>query len=614
MKAAAEAGAIACIIFSDPGDDGEITAENGYKAYPDGPARQPSSVQRGSVQYLSYYPGDPTTPGEPAYPNATRVEGGNFPDIPSLPLSFEDVIPILTQLNGKGINVSELGEEWVGGLGYYGVDYHTGPSEVDLHLVNDIDTRVMPIWNTMAVIPGHITDEVIVLGNHRDAWVLGATDPNSGTAAHFEVIRGLGKLIQAGWKPMRSIVLASWDAEEYGLIGSTEWAEDFGPTFFNANVAAYINIDVGVGGAQFSGAASPSLRELIKGSAASVLSSLDSSMSVWETWQTEDEHGIDSFSALKSPEIDALGSGSDFTPFLQHFGVASASVEFGPTRGGAVYHYHSIYDSFNWMEKFTDPGFYRHEDMAKVLGVMLLRLGDGLVLPLNTTDYARELAAYLGKLQHTAQVTGHDGEVAFDKLHDSINSLIASSLALDAHAEAAVAKLHSLLPKPPKHPKHGFLGRLTHAWRHVAARCGSEKQRDTLSQMQLWTPSSASMHEQAALALASHGHGHKHGSHPHPPSIPEKKLKQIKAVLEEIRSINKKLQHFEQGFISEKGLIGREWYKHKGVAPGRWLGYGATTFPGVTEALTLDHDVEAAQQEADDLAEMIVAMADKLSA
>ena len=256
VKAAQEAGAVGCIIFTDPGDDGEMTEENGHKTYPDGPARQHSSVQRGSVQFLSVYPGDPTTPGEPAYPNVTRIEGGNFPSIPSLPISFEDALPILKHLEGKGPKAADLGAEWVGGLGFFGLDYFVGPSEADLHLVNEVNTRVMPIWNTMATVPGYITDEVIVVGNHRDAWVLGGADPNSGTASQYELVRGLGKLLSSGWRPMRTIVLASWDAEEYGLIGSVEWAEDFGE-WFGGHVTAYLNLDSSVSGQNFQAQASP---------------------------------------------------------------------------------------------------------------------------------------------------------------------------------------------------------------------------------------------------------------------------------------------------------------------------------------------------------------------
>ena len=256
IKAAQEAGAIGCIIYSDPADDGEMVEENGYETYPEGPARQHSSVQRGSVQFLSKYPGDPTTPGVPAYPNVTRVEGGNFPSIPSLPMSFEDVLPILKQLEGKGIKASELGPEWTGGLEYFGLDYYVGPSEVDLHMVNEVNTRVMPNYNTMATIPGWIQDEVIVVGNHRDAWVLGGADPNSGTASQYEMIRGLGLLLKKGWRPLRTIVLCSWDGEEYGLIGSTEWAEDFGE-WMGGKVAAYLNLDSSVSGQNFHASASP---------------------------------------------------------------------------------------------------------------------------------------------------------------------------------------------------------------------------------------------------------------------------------------------------------------------------------------------------------------------
>lgn len=153
VLAAQEAGAIGCIIFTDPGDDGEMTEENGYKPYPEGPARQPSSVQRGSVQFLSKYPGDPTTPGEPAYPNATRIEGGNYPSIPSLPMSYEDAIPILKSLQGKGMKAEEISKDWVGGLGYHGVEYWTGPSDVDLRLMNEVNTRVMPIWSLSLLQP-----------------------------------------------------------------------------------------------------------------------------------------------------------------------------------------------------------------------------------------------------------------------------------------------------------------------------------------------------------------------------------------------------------------------------------------------------------------------------
>ena len=210
-------------------------------------------------------------------------------------MSYEDAIPILNSLKGQGILAKDLKSDWVGGLEYHGVEYWTGPSQVDAHLVNEVSTRVNPIWNTMGVIPGMIQDEVVIFGNHRDAWVLGASDPNSGTATQHELIRGLGRLLSQGWKPTRTIVLASWDAEEYGLVGSTEWTEDFGD-WLKANAAVYLNLDSSTSGGSILGmAASPSLAWTLRNAAAEVLdtnssvSVLDSQsrLETWAEWRTE---------------------------------------------------------------------------------------------------------------------------------------------------------------------------------------------------------------------------------------------------------------------------------------------------------------------------------------
>ncbi|WWD17285.1 hypothetical protein CI109_101725 [Kwoniella shandongensis] len=604
IKAAQEAGASGVIIFTDPGDDGEITVENGYEAYPEGPARQPSSVQRGSVQFLSKYPGDPTTPGEPAYKNATRLEGGNQPSIPSLPMSYEDVIPLLKALKGKGIHASDLGDDWVGGLGYHGVDYFVGPSDVDLHLVNEVNTRVMPIWNTFAVIPGHITDEVVIFGNHRDAWVLGAADPSSGTASQYEVVRGLGALLKKGWKPLRTIVLASWDAEEYGLIGSTEWAEDFG-SWLQENAVAYLNLDGSASGTKFHASASPSLAHLIKEAAEQVESSLDPTQSVWST---HSEAGIasalsedyDIWAEAKDTVVSPLGSGSDFTPFLQRYGIASSDLGYGGGANDAVYHYHSIYDSHTWQKKYGDVGFHRHTDGAKVVGLTLLRLADSIVLPLNTTQYAQELGFYVKEVERIAKDSKLEAEIHLSSLSAAIESVKTASSDLDAQRHAALAKLRELLPKPHQ-DRASLLGRVNHL-------CGGGASHETkpLAQMQQWEDQvdQSSLRDLPRVPEL-----------PHLPRLPNPDhVKDIKAVLKEIRAINKKLQHFESGFLSEKGLKDREWYKHKGTAPGLWLGYGATTFPGLTEALTIDHDPALAQKEADELTDLISAIAKRLAA
>nr|KIR50369.1 membrane protein [Cryptococcus bacillisporus CA1280] len=627
VKAAQEAGATGVIIFTDPGDDGEITEENGYEVYPNGPARQPSSVQRGSVQFVSIllflfvlvkaasdilyqiskYPGDPSTPGEPAYKNASRLEGGNQPSIPSIPMSYEDVIPFLKALEGKGIHASDLGPDWVGGLGHHGVDYYVGPSDVDLHLVNEVNTRIMPIWNTMAVIPGHITDEVIILGNHRDAWVLGGSDPNSGTASQFEVIRGLGTLLKKGWKPLRTIILASWDAEEYGLIGSTEWAEDFGD-WLQTNTAVYLNMDSSASGSNFHASASPSLALLVKSAAEEVESSSSPSKTVFDTrfeagnWEQFNMKKLgnhvgmgDSLSGKKGSGIGALGSGSDYTPFLQRYGIASSDLGYKSGPKDAVYHYHSIYDSYTWQKKFGDVEFHRHTDAAKVIGLILLRLADGLILPLNTTQYTRDLEYYLEKVQNISKIDLETSEIDFEPLADAIKAAQTASGKLDKRRHKALKKLHKLMRKL----EHGKGSIVKTMLRGCGWRMGGKEVEYNL---QTWEE------------------GPKEGIFPSPhPKLPfpfptPRKYREINNILKEIRIINKKLQNFECGFLSEDGLKDREWYKHKGTAPGLWLGYGATTFPALTEAITIDHSSKLAQKEVDELAKMINKIAKHLAA
>ncbi|WVW83943.1 hypothetical protein I302_105966 [Kwoniella bestiolae CBS 10118] len=611
VKAAQEAGAAGVIIFSDPGDDGDITQENGYQAYPEGPARQPSSVQRGSVQFLSKYPGDPSTPGEPAYKNATRIESGSQPSIPSLPMSYEDVIPLLKALEGKGIHASDLGSDFTGGLEYHGVDYYVGPSDVDLHLVNEMNDRVLPIWNTMAVIPGHITDEVIILGNHRDAWVLGASDPSSGTASQYEVVRGLGALLKKGWKPLRTIILTSWDAEEYGLVGSVEWAEDFGDWLVD-NAVAYLNIDGSASGTNFHASASPSIALALKAAAGEINSSSDPERSVYDT--RNDGGDWDESNAAKSGEeelailttaggsgIGALGSGSDYTPFLQRYGIASSDLGYKGGPKDPVYHYHSIYDSHTWQAKYGDVGFHRHTDAAKVIGLLTLRLADTLILPLNTTQYARDLQYYLEKVENIANSSSSslNGSINFEALSLSIKSVTKASHKLDAERKELIEKLRKLLPKPkPQHGQASWFGKS----------CHSDHEPSGQGQIQTWEKSQSG--EQAS------GFG---GHFPFPhlpiPKLPSpEKLKEIKKVLKEVRVVNKKLQHFEYGFISEKGLKDREWYKHKITAPGLWLGYGATTLPSITEAITIDHSTDLAQKEVDDVAQLLNTVAQRLNA
>ncbi|KAJ9124725.1 hypothetical protein QFC24_003093 [Naganishia onofrii] len=625
VKAAQEAGALGCLIYSDPGDDGEITIDNGYEVYPNGPARNPSSVQRGSVQFLSSYPGDPSTPGYPAYANATRVEGGNQPSIPSLPISYADALPLLKTLEGKGKLAREVGQsgDWPGGL--KDVEYFTGPSEKQVRFINEVDTKVTPIWNVFATIPGHIRDEVVVIGNHRDAWVLGGADPSSGSASVNEIMRGFSALLEKGWKPLRTIVIASWDAEEYGLIGSTEWCEDFGD-WLGKHVVAYLNVDVSVAGSNLGMSASPSLAHLMRHAAMQVEHPTDKNRSLysmqdggdWNTFNLEVKGlstDIDYEEMFASElKVKALGSGSDYTAFLQRYGVASTDMGYGFGPNDPVYHYHSyvlllvdytsrsfftvsIYDSYTWQEKYGDPGFHRHTAAAKMLGLMALRVANDIVLPLNISQYSLELSSYLEKISSIAASMGVTDQLDFASLHESILKVQNASSALDNQAADALKRLSKLVSEIPHHG-HGHHGKgFKASWRKAVRLLKS-----TLGiQVRPFHHEQQSIHTYEGNALQTRGHhgkqsdsGHKHkhgkGKHPHHghkrPHMPmpdPKKVKAIKQVLLEIRGINQKLAHYESGFLSKDGLKDREWYLHKGTAPGKWLGYGATTFPALTE-------------------------------
>ncbi|OJT05323.1 Glutamate carboxypeptidase 2 [Trametes pubescens] len=564
---AEQLGAAGVLIYSDPRDDGAVTVANGYEPYPAGPARNPTAVQRGSVQYLSLYPGDPTTPGAPAYENATRTEGGNIPKIPSLPISWANAQRLLKEISG-----GEVEDAFV-------LDGHA--SEKKVKLVNHVNTRVMPIWNTMAAIPGHIKNETVFIGCHRDAWVMGGADPTSGTVSIHEVVRGFGELLKSGWKPLRNIVFASWDAEEYGLIGSTEWAEDF-PEWISANVVSYINLDVSSSGTVWNAGGSPSLAHLIRAAALAVPHPTDPSRTLWDARADRGpfEGAFDAeFAQMYEAEqrvraarqgkdevgIPALGSGSDFTPFLQRLGVASMDQGFGGTPYDAPYHYHSIYDSQLWQERYADPGFVRHVAVAKHLGLVALRLTDSIILPLNTTHYALELDDYLDSVEHIA--ASLHAATDFTGLRRSIKRLQSASVALDAEKEEAGRKLQELLDQIPlAQDSYAYAAGLLPEWLQ-------------------------------RLLKTILGH-----ARPGP-------IGRFVKAAKRVQRANAKLVAFERGFIHEDGIEGREWYRHLGVAPGRWLGYGATTLPSVTEALTFEKNATLAELEAS----RVSALLDKLT-
>lgn len=517
VRASADAGAVATLIYSDPLEDGQITEANGYKAYPDGPARHKSAVQRGSVQALSFYPGDPGTPEEPSYKNASRLdaeEADSLPKIPSLPLSYSNAAVLLKALKGHGVNTKDLEHDdfrWVGKVPDVD-EYWSGPSKNIVTLNNDVSPlEVKPIWNTYSLIPGHIQDEVVVVGNHRDAWEFGAGDPSSGTAAMHELTAGLGELIKKQWRPLRSILLASWDAEEYGLVGSTEFGEDYG-AWLREHAVAYFNVDIAAVGSALKVGASPSLAKLL----------VDTGKSVRDPDAREK-------TTIQIADVLPLGSGSDFSVFLQHLGIASSDIGNAPSprNKDAIYHYHSNYDSFHWMKHFGDPSFERITAIAKLLGLATLRTADSIFLPIDVPDYARAIGEYIDHVEKvTLNATTRAQHLDFCRLRASLQEVQHGAARLDRYKKNVLSELHNLLSADKLQPS-----------------C------------------------------------------------------KVKHLLFAVQHINSIVRKFEQHFIDPRGLKDRPWYRSLLVGPGRWLGYGATRLPGITEAVTLDDDLNAAEWE-----------------
>jgi N-acetylated-alpha-linked acidic dipeptidase len=397
---AQQRGAAGVLIYSDPSDDGYDRGD----VYPRGPYRPPTGVQRGSVQFLPLYPGDPETPGiasTPDLPTSQRITDPakmNQPSIPSNPLSYHDAAPILQAMNGPVVP-----KGWQGGLPF---TYHLGGAgavTVHMHLVQQYKLRT--IWDVIGKIPGKDPNAWVVAGNHRDAWTFGAVDPNSGTAAMLEAVRGLGVLLKQGWKPQRTIVFASWDAEEEGLIGSTEWSEMHAAEL--AHAVAYFNTDVGVSGPAFDASAVPSLKRFIREVTREVPSPKGGS--VYDQWladqRAEDTLGDQSTMAgVPHPHgsseihIGTLGSGSDYTPFIQHLGVPSTDIG----SDGPYGVYHSAFDDYHWFVKFADPTFVYEQQQARVFGLEVLHMADAPVLPYDYAAYGKAIVGYIKTAQARA--------------------------------------------------------------------------------------------------------------------------------------------------------------------------------------------------------------------
>jgi N-acetylated-alpha-linked acidic dipeptidase len=399
-------GAAGVLIYSDPADDGYFRGD----VYPKGPWRPETAVQRGSIQFLPIYPGDPTTPGiaaTPDLPASKRIPAdklqANQPSIPTNPLSYKDAAPILKALGGD-----ESPREWQGALPF---TYHLGSSTkntpvakvtVHMHLEQDIALRT--IWDVIGTIPGTNAaqkDDWVVAGNHRDAWVYGAVDPNSGTAAMLETVHGLGELLKQGWHPQRTIVIGSWDAEEEGLMGSTEWAEQHEKIL--ADAVAYFNTDVGVSGPNFNAAAVPSLKQFVREVTKEVPSPKGGT--VYDQWKAE-QTAANANRRRPRPtnqtdtevRIGTLGSGSDYTPFIQHLGVPSTDIG----SDGPYGVYHSTFDDYAWFTKFADPTFVYEQQQARIFGLEILHMADTEVLPYDYQLYGKEIVGYLEAAQKRA--------------------------------------------------------------------------------------------------------------------------------------------------------------------------------------------------------------------
>ena len=350
-----------------------------------------------------------------------------------------DALPILKALNGHGPKYDHFNKYWQGGgLGYKGVEYYIGPSPPNLvlNLVNQQEYVTTPIWNVIGIINGTLQDEVVVLGNHRDAWIAGgASDPNSGSASMNEVVRSFGMALSKGWKPLRTIVFASWDGEEYGLIGSTEWVEEYIPWLSKAAIA-YLNVDVSVRGTKFSAAAAPLLNKALYKATSLVQSPNETipGQTVGDLW--------DGF-------IRTMGSGSDFTAFQDFAGIPSVDMGFGSGPGDAVYHYHSNYDSFAWMNNFLDPDRTYHIALTKVWALLAAALVETPVIAFNATDYAVGLATYLHSVKNLTASSPHDSvrsQSSLTLLDDAVSRLHNASAVFDARAAAIASAISEGVP------------------------------------------------------------------------------------------------------------------------------------------------------------------------
>jgi N-acetylated-alpha-linked acidic dipeptidase len=413
-KVAYEHGAIGCLIYSDPRDDGYFPGD----VYPAGPYRPEFGAQRGSVMDMPIHAGDPLTPGwgsEAGGRKNSREDAPTILKIPVLPIGYGDALPILKQLKGP-----VAPQEWRGSLP---VTYHVGPGPAQLHMKLSFEWKNRPLHNVVARIPGTTRpDEWIIFGNHHDAWVMGADDPISGASALMETARGLGELLKSGWRPSRTIILALWDGEEWGLLGSTEWAEKH-KAELQQKAVAYINTD-GTGKGWLNAGGSHGLQQFL-GEVAKDVMDPRTGKPVFDEARRRAVLGhpeADRPDAEKdaSFRIAPLGSGSDYTPFLQHLTLSALNVGFGGESPGGVYH--SAYDTVKWYQTYSDTDYSYGRTLSQITGTLILRLSEAPVLPFQFTDTAATLMRYVVELEKLAG-TKKDSKVDMKPVRNAVEAL-----------------------------------------------------------------------------------------------------------------------------------------------------------------------------------------------
>jgi N-acetylated-alpha-linked acidic dipeptidase len=520
-KLAAEHGAVGCLIYSDPKDDGYDRGET----YPEGPMRPPEGVQRGSVMDMPVYPGDPQSPGFGATPGGKGgkliplKEVKTITKIPVMPISYADATPFLKALDGALVP-----ENWRGGLP---LTYKTGPSKAMAHLALSFNWDRKTLYDVVATIKGStMPDEWVIRGNHHDAWVNGAGDPLSGASPELEEARGLGELLKQGWKPQRTIIYCWWDGEEPALLGSTEWVE-FHQEELKKHAVAYFNSD-GNGRGYFRAEGSHSLENFVNNVVKDVQDP-ETGMSVWKRGRLVDilRATPDARAELKTrpdTRIGALGSGSDYTAFIDHLGIASMNIGYGgEDQGGGQYH--SIYDDFYWYTHFQDTDFAYGKALAQTGGTLMMRMADADVIPYQFTDQAETVKGYVSEVK---------------KLADSMRAQTKernAEIAEGVYKAAADPKKVMIPPAVEAVPPYLNFGPLDQASDDLTA--------------------AAADYEKALAA--------------HPVS--------------DETAVNTTLIETERAQTDPGGLPNRPWFKNMVYAPGFFTGYGVKTLPAVREAI-----------------------------